>query len=160
MPFYGSAIIARRNASLSKTAEHCAAAKAKQASGGSQYRLRDIDKQVRKFCEDKHDDVNKRCQEAREALQMGKSTYRMRNTEGQVARWCLEAGSLDAAIAGKFTPASPQEIAEELYWDESQMTSGSGGAVEEEGGGSGLLLPALVAGGALLLLGGVFFASR
>lgn len=143
MPFYGSALIARRNASLSKTAEHCAAAKAKQAAGESKYRLVDVDKQIRKFCEDKYDDVGKKCREATEALEMNKPTYRMRNTEGQVAKWCSEAASLDAAIAGQFTPASPQEIAEELYWDESQTTSGEGGGALEEGG-SGFLIPALV----------------
>ena len=159
MPFYGSALIARRNASLSKTAEHCAAAKAKQASGAKTYRLVDVDKQVRKFCEDKYDNVSDKCQEAMEALEMGKPTYRMRNTEGQVAKWCSEAASLDAAKAGQFTPASPQDIAEELYWDESQTTSGEGGGAVEEGG-SGFLIPALVAGGALLLLGGVVLVAR
>lgn len=159
--FYGSASLALQNASLSKTAEHCAGAKAAQASGKKQYRLIDVDKQVAKFCEQKADNVSSRCAGALEAQEMGKSTYRMVNTETQIAKWCSEEASLTAAAAGQYTPASPQEVAEELYWDESQMmTADSGFSADVEDEKSSMLLPLGLGVGAIVLLGGVFLASR
>lgn len=159
--FYGSASYALQNASLSKTAEHCAGAKAAQASGKKQYRFVDVDKQVAKFCEQKVDNVSERCAGALEAQEMGKSTYRMVNTETQIAKWCSEEAALEAARAGQYTPSSPQEVAEELYWDESEMmtsASGAGYGTEEDKGS--LLLPLAMGGVAILLLGGVILASR
>ena len=166
--FYGATTLARRNLSflgvgqskLSSTARDCAGAMAAQAVG-KKYRMLNADKQVEKFCGTKAEKVSDKCAGALEAQQMGKGTYRMINTEKQIAKWCSVDAATTAAAAGQYTPASPQEVAEELYWDESQMpTADSGFSADVEDEKSSMLLPLALGVGAIMLLGGVFLASR
>ena len=178
--FYGSPGVARLNIGLatiegilggraSEAGGYCAEALAAKAANKNKYTGSgcvfgcDVDKQIEKWCEDKGATAAERCLEAKEAKDANKNTYRSENVDVQIAKWCAADAQVTAAKAGVYTPASPQQIAEELYWDESQMMTADSafdtpaGEDEEK---SSLLLPLAMGGAAILLLGGVLLASR
>ncbi len=143
------------NGRASKSGGYCAEAIAAEAGGKKSYKGSgcvvgcDVDKQIEKWCVDKGDIAAERCIGAKEALDAGKKTYRSANVHTQIAKWCAATSQVESAKGGAYTPDSPAEVVEELYWNEDQvMTSGSQDApVDEEK--KSLLLP--IAAGALAI---------
>lgn len=166
--FYGALDIARLNGRASSSGGYCAEAMAAKAGGKKKYTGSgcvfgcDVDKQIEKWCGSKGETAAERCSGAKEALSMGKNSYRMENVHQQIAKWCSADAQVQAAVSGSYSPASPEQVAEELYWDENMMMTagggGGGGEIPEEKGS--LMLPLAMGGVAILLLGGVLLASR
>lgn len=160
--FYGSPGVARLNIGrgtiegilggrASEAGGYCAEAMAAKAAGKNKYTGSgcvfgcDVDKQIEKWCTDKGETATERCIGAQEARDAGKKTYRMENVDQQIAKWCSTSEQVTAAIAGQYTPASPSEVVEELYWNEDQVvTPGFEDVPVEEK--KSLLLPIAAAG--------------
>ena len=135
----------------SEAGGYCAEAIAAKAWGKKKYTGSgcvfgcSVDKQIEKWCEDKGETAAERCIGAQEALAAGKKSYRSENVHQQIAKWCAAGAQVQEAKAGAYTPASPTELVEELYWNEDQgMPSGSQDAPEEEK--KSLLLPIAAVG--------------
>jgi hypothetical protein len=149
------------NGRASKSGGYCAEAIAAEAAGKKSYKGSgcvigcDVDKQIEKWCVDKGDIAAERCIGAQEALDAGKKTYRSANVHTQIAKWCAATSQVEAAKGGAYTPSSPSEVVEELYWNEDQvMASGDLDVPLEEGEEKkSLLLPIAAAG---LAIGVIF----
>ncbi len=143
----------RRNP-LAKSSEHCAGALAQKAAGNKRYKLKDVDKQIEKFCEGKLTTVESRCLGARDAKAMG-TKYRFLDADRQIAKWCGEAAALSTAAGGAYTPASTAEMVEELYWEDPMVaqTDFISASPAVDGEGKFPILPVAIAG--IVLFGGL-----
>ena len=141
--------VARRNAGVKKSAGKCAAAVAVDDAKG-----------IVKWCDKKGSKAEERCATAKERHSQGKKKYRGKPVAEAVALWCSIAGQVEQTKTGEFTPATPAEMAEDLYWDKDALSTETDLIVDTEESKMNLLLPLAAGTLALGIIGFGIWTTR